>query len=221
MIPKLLHRIVIPPLTSSGTVQSYWDGFAVLHPDWELRTWSGPFQPGEWELGPLFSRCATVVGVADLVRLEILWRHGGVYVDTDCEPVRELDPLLRHSCFLGTEDGLHVSTGVIGSEPAHPAIRAYMDAILNDDRLSLLVPPNEATGPGLATEILGGRDDVTVLPPEFFYPEPYSARSSVTRAAASEAATPFTYVVHRWAHSWASPEEKWTNPVVNRPRGSR
>lgn len=204
MIPKVLHRIVLPPLTSSGSVQVYWDGFARLHRSWRLQTWEGPVRAEEWELGALFGGCSTPAGIADLMRLEILWRHGGIYVDTDCEPVRALDPLLHHSCFLGTEDGWHITTSVIGCEPKHPAIRAYMDAIVSEDRPSLGVTPNEATGPILATEILGGRDDVTVLPPEFFYPRPYASLGSDSQFEKSQASTPFTYVVHQWAHSWAA-----------------
>jgi len=203
VIPRVLHRVVLPPLTPTGTVQEYWDRFARLHPDWEMRTWGDQLDPKDWELGHLFATCRTPAALADVIRLEILWRYGGIYVDTDCEPVRALDQLLRYDFFLGTEDGWYLANTVMGSVPGHPALRAYMDAILDEGRLSLDVPPNEATGPSLATEILGDREDVVVLPPEFFYPEPYIARFDSQRASAANVATPFTYVVHRWAHSWA------------------
>lgn len=203
MIPRLLHRIVLAPLTSTGEVERYWQEFGRLHPRWDLRTWSDPLRPEDWELGALFARCRTAAGVADLLRLEILWRHGGVYVDTDCEPVRALDPLLGNGFFVGSEDGRVISTGVIGCPPGHPAIRAYMDAVLHEDRLGLEVSPNQATGPVLATEILGDREDVRVLPPEFFYAAPWQAPGSGSPPApAGDVVTPFSYVVHRWAHSW-------------------
>lgn len=203
MIPRLLHRIVLAPLTSTGEVERYWQEFSRLHPDWELRTWADPLQAEDWELGGLFARCRTAAGVADLLRLEILWRHGGVYIDTDCEPVRALDPLLGNEFFIGSEDGRVITNSVIGCVPGHPAVRAYMDAVLREDRVGLDVPPNQATGPVLATEVLGDREDVRVLPPEFFYAAPWQAPGSGSAAApARDVVTPFSYVVHRWAHSW-------------------
>lgn len=209
MIPPKLHRIVLRPLQSTGAVERYWQEFRSLHPDWELITWSDPLPEDEFEFGPLFNRCTTPAGVADLLRLEVLWRYGGVYVDTDCEPVRSLKPLLENDCFVGTEDGRVLSTGVIGSTPGHPALRAYMDAIVEEDRLGLDVPPNQATGPVLATHVLGGRDDVRVLPPEFFYPAPWQQPGPARHEPSlDEVVTPFTYVVHRWAHSWATPQER-------------
>lgn len=226
-IPRILHRIVLPPMTASGEVERYWHTLARLHPDWEMRTWSGPLDPDEWELGGLFAECNTVAGVADLLRLEILWRHGGIYLDTDCEPVRSMDPLLAYSFFIGTEDGRFLTNSVMGSVPQHPAIRSYMDAILQEHRTSLDVAPNEATGPFLATEVLGQRDDVTVLPPECFYPEPFAARSARVRQTSQELATPFTYVVHRWASSW-TPEPELDlslrgriRPLASVPRQAR
>ena len=122
----------------------FWAGFRRLHPDWELITWRDPLKAEDFELGTLFAKCRSGAELADLIRLEVLWRHGGVYVDADCEAVRALDPLLRYGFFIGTEDGRSLTNAVLGAEPAHPAIRAYMDAIVNEDRLSL----ERATEPG-------------------------------------------------------------------------
>jgi hypothetical protein len=57
---------------------------------------------------------------ADLVRLEVLLRHGGIYLDLDVLSVRPLTPLLGESFVLGREGehGEHgFCNGVILSEP--------------------------------------------------------------------------------------------------------
>jgi mannosyltransferase OCH1-like enzyme len=171
-----------------------------------LRTWSHIDRESFPETYDALARCRSPAQQADLMRLEILWRDGGVYVDTDCEPVRSLEPLLSHGCFFGSEDGVHYSTSVIGAVAGHPAIRAYLDAVLDGDRVGTELPPNEATGPMFATEVLAGRPDVALLPAESFYPEPFADSTKRFRRSRRRLAGPGTYVVHRWAHSWREPD---------------
>ena len=206
-IPPVLHRVLLPPLLDSGAVRRNWRRFARLHPQWDLRTWSHFSHQAFPETYDALRRCASPAQQADLMRLEILWREGGVYVDTDCEPVRSLDPLRTLGCFFGSEDGEHYSTGVIGAVAGHPAIRAYLDGVLDGDRVGAGLPPNEATGPVFATEILRGRADVTLLGSEAFYPEPFADSTRRFRRSRRRLSGPGTYVVHRWAHSWRD-----TNP---------
>ena len=201
-IPPVLHRVLLPPLRDDGAVRRNWRRFARLHPQWDLRTWSHISRESFPETYDALGRCVSPAQQADLMRLEVLWREGGVYVDTDCEPVRGLDPLRSLECFFGSEDGEHYSIAVIGAVPRHPAIRAYLDAVLDGDRVGADVPVNEATGPVFATAILRGRGDVTLLPPEAFYPEPFADSTRRFRRSRRRLAGPGTYIVHRWAHSW-------------------
>lgn len=103
MIPRILHRVV--PEHTTADVETFWQRFREMHPTWELRTWRDPLNSEEFELGHLFGRCRRGAELADVVRLEVLHRYGGIYVDSDCEPWRPLDPLLHHSFFIGTENG--------------------------------------------------------------------------------------------------------------------
>lgn len=207
MIPHTLHRIVLPPLRPAGRVERYWRGFQLHNPGWEFRTWSDP-DPEVWPItGHLYPACNGPAQVSDLMRLEILYREGGVYVDTDCESVRPLAPLLDdpNGFFTGTEDGEHLGTGVMGASSGHPAVKAYLEAV--DAGFDPTLHPNLSTGPALATRVLGGRADVTVHPPRLFYPEPESARDLLwaERKNASEYAAAGAYVVHRWARTWRQP----------------
>jgi mannosyltransferase OCH1-like enzyme len=204
-IPPVLHRVLLPPLADQGAVRRNWRRFARIHPSWELRTWSETGQQSFPETFGALSRCGSPAQQADLMRLEILWRYGGIYVDTDCEPVRSMEPLREHGCFFGTEDGEHYSTSVIGAAAGHPAIRAYLDAVLDGDRVATALPPNEATGPMFATQVLAGRADVALLPPEAFYPEPFADSTKRFRRSRRRLSGPGTYVIHRWAHSWREP----------------
>lgn len=207
MIPKTLHRILLPPQRDEGVIADYWTAFAALHPGWELRTWHSWREITESEFGERYEAIRTPAGIADLMRLEILWRHGGFYVDTDMEPMASFEPLRWRRLVVGTEDGVHVSIGVIGAPQGSALIRRVLDLALEERRELLAVPPNLATGPGLWTVALAGQQ-VDVLPPECFYPESWSAAQRSERASAEALMRPQRYAVHRWAGTWTSaPEE--------------
>ena len=54
---------------------------------------------------------------SDIIRLEVLFRFGGVYVDTDVECLRPIDPLLREGAdfFAAYMRPGTVNNAVIGS----------------------------------------------------------------------------------------------------------
>src|SRR5205823_736037 len=73
---------------------------------------------------------------SDVMRLEILYRYGGVYVDCDSEPLRPLDDLLEDiECFAawspnrGDAGQRPVANGTIGCEPRHPFIAEAIRAL--------------------------------------------------------------------------------------------
>jgi len=54
--------------------------------------------------------------VTDYVRLYVLHKYGGIYMDTDVEVLKPLDTFLDLPAFSGFETTTHVPTGIIGSE---------------------------------------------------------------------------------------------------------
>ncbi len=188
------HRIWVGPRPMPSSSFDFWKKFRVMHPDWDFTTWTEPIEPSDYELGKLFRSCQHPAQLADLMRIEILWRLGGVYVDIDCEVIRPFDPLLRHSLFIGEYNG-ELQNAVLGSVPQHEGLRAVMDSLLEYE----VLPPghiSESTGPVLLTRILAKRDDVTVMPKEAFFPWVWDEKHD--RAAITEE----TYAVQHWNLSW-------------------
>lgn len=188
MIPRVLHRVV--PAEVPDRFEEFWCRWSDLHPDWELRTWRDPLDPADWELGWLHGKCTAGAQLAGLVRLEVIYRFGGVYVDMDVEPVRPFDELLDNECFIGTEGHGVLTDAVFGAVRHHPAIRACIDLLACGYWSS---NPSD-TGPLLTTRMLSGRDDVTVLPQAAFYPYRWDQPETDPQ--------PGTFAVHRWNHSW-------------------
>lgn len=204
-IPKVIHRIWLggpmPPV-----VARYGKAWRDLHPGWLVRTWR------DWDLPALthqewFDRAASPAQRADIARLELLHRYGGVYVDTDFEPLKPLDDLIAGtSCFIATEDGRWLATGIMGAVPGHPFVADLIDGLPGSIQENRDAPPNQQTGPKYVT----GRyrayteahpdDPVTVFPAALFYPYHF------TEPERAGDAFPDAYAVHHWSHSWKPPE---------------
>lgn len=65
--------------------------------------------------------------VSDFVRLYVLFYHGGVYLDTDCELTNNIDLFLNNKAFIGYESDCDISTAIIGAEKGHIWIKELLD----------------------------------------------------------------------------------------------
>jgi mannosyltransferase OCH1-like enzyme len=198
-ITKVIHRVWLGPEQPAEFV-AFGEAWTMLHPTWQVLTWR------DWNIPALenrsaFDDAANAAQAVDVLRHELLLRFGGVYVDTDMEPLRPLDELLADErCVFCREDDRWVATGFVAAAPGHPFLDhvcALMSTRLDGRRAA---PPNESLGPRWITELLAsgapGSEDVTVLPPERFYPYHFSELHRRGERF------PDAYAVHHWAHSW-------------------
>lgn len=200
-IPRILHRTV--PAVVDQTAEDWWEHFRQLHPGWEMMTHRDPLDPAEWpETADLWPSCKNGAQLAGLIRLEALWRFGGVYVDSDVEPYRSFEPLLHSPGFAAWEDSKVVPDAVLGAEPGHPAVqimlwRARQSIEAGEDAWR--------SGPGVTTAVLPGRDDWLLMPPGSFYPYHYNERNRRNIDHMTE--QPWCFAAHHWAGSWLTPEQ--------------
>jgi peptidoglycan hydrolase-like protein with peptidoglycan-binding domain len=65
--------------------------------------------------------------VSDYARLYALYHFGGIYLDTDVEVIKPLDPFLEHEAFSGFEDERHLQSGTMGAVKGHLWIKELLD----------------------------------------------------------------------------------------------
>lgn len=150
--------------------------------------------------------------VPDVARLQIVYRYGGIYLDTDVEIVRPLDPLLEHEAFMGLEDGKDVALGLgFGAEPGHPLIGSLMRDYDSRHFRNSDGTLNRIPGPGLQAPFflehgLEPSDKkqticgAVIYPSEFFCPQ--SFKTGILTL------TENTYSIHHYDGSWLTEEER-------------
>jgi hypothetical protein len=198
IIPAMLHRTV--PVQTSAEVERWWRDATRLHPSWEAHTWRDPLNPTHFPLtAPLWERCTSGAQRAGLIRLEVLATKGGIYLDSDVQLYRSLEPLRYVPAFAAYEDPRVVPDAVLGCVPGHPAILWALEEACESVRRG---EGAWDSGPGVTTRTLRGRADVLLLPPGSFYPYHYTEKAK-RRREDHKTAQPWAFGAHHWAHSWA------------------
>ena len=190
-IPRIVHRVWLGSNPMPAEFERYGESWRRMHPAWEMRLWTDEHAT-ELGLEDALRRARSAGELSDLVRYEVLRRHGGVYVDTDFEALRPLDPLLEgigaFTAYARTGNP-KIATGVMGSVPGHPAFEAA--TALAHQWIGEC--PLGETGPWLMTRILRDFPEVTVFGAELFYPYHW------TELHLRDAAFPDAYAVHHWS----------------------
>lgn len=140
--------------------------------------------------------------VSDYVRLQQLYLHGGIYLDTDVEIIKPVDDLLEHKCFLGEELPGRLNSAVLGAEPRHLFVKASLELIEHryEESKPYLIAPEVCT-----KVVKNVPDEVTIFPVDYFYPyNPFSDEHSNRQLMFSHI-TENTYAIHHWAKSWRMP----------------
>ena len=101
-IPKKLHYIWFGGQPMPARYQTYIDGWKKQHPDWEIVRWD----ESNYDVGKHpFIRAAydkqQWAFASDWARLDLLYTHGGVYLDGDMEVFKPLDRFLYDDMFFG------------------------------------------------------------------------------------------------------------------------
>jgi mannosyltransferase OCH1-like enzyme len=201
-IPRMFHRIWLGGKPMPEEFAQFGRGWMQLNPGWIIRTWTdSDLKCGILALrtGRLIDDARNYSQASDVLRHEILFEFGGVYLDTDFEALKPLEPYLQDASWVGAGEypGM-VSAGFIGCVPNHP-IEATILSML-PGRLRGNLPQNKATGPGLVTEawrLMDGQPSIVRHGPELFYPYPWEDRKTRRWEKFPEAVA-----AHHWAHSW-------------------
>ena len=201
LIPRTFHWVWLGDSPMPDECRDWIAGWLEAHPGWTHRIWSEDNRP-TLANEEAFLAAEVLAQRADILRYEVVLRHGGVYLDTDFECLRNIEELLHGvAAFTGEEEPGQLANGIFGAVPGHPWLRDLVDRLPASLTEHATIP--EATGPGLITRVTEDHPDVTTFPAGIFYP--YRAHEP------SRAGGPFpeAFAVHRWHGTWVAPEDRF------------
>ena len=189
LIPKRFHWIWFGDKPLPEQHRRWIVGWLELHPGWRHTLWTDENRP------PLvnerqFHAADSYAQKADVARYELVYRYGGVYLDTDTECLRCIEPLLDGVEAFVVEGEPHtVEASPVGTVAGHPWLREVI-ARLPQSMASGWGNMHQA-GPRFLTSVTEGRDDVTIFPEHLFTSHP------LEEWKLAEA-----YSIHHWQESW-------------------
>ena len=215
MIPKTIHYCWFGRNPKPKLAEKCIKSWRKYCPDYEIIEWN----EDNFDISacPLYVRQAYEVKkwafVTDYVRLKVVFDQGGIYMDTDVELKKPLDPLLDHQGYFGFEDGVHISTGLgFGGIQGLPILKEIMDDyegipfIRADGSFDTETCPSRNTKVLLrhgliqddSRQVLAG--DVLILPSIYLCPYSYETHDYLRSSK--------TISCHWFDASWRTEQEK-------------
>lgn len=163
-IPKIAHFIWIGPREFPQSSHQNVASWVKLHPDWKFYYWTDRDRPlphphmevkkideFTWNcLADCFQKSDNYAEKADVLRYEILFSQGGVYIDHDVKCLQSFDHLMQqYDFFCGLElpsegplrSTVHVTNNLIATVPNHPILKYCLDWLpANWDRIQNMFP---------------------------------------------------------------------------------
>ena len=214
MIPKVIHYCWFGGAPKPKSVLRCIDSWKKHCRGFEIREWTEKDFDVTQNLFTKQAYEAKAWGfVPDYIRLWIIYTHGGIYLDTDVQVIRDLSALLKHKAFAGFEDDSYVALGLgFGAEPGDPLIYEHMQQyeamrfILEDGSQNRKGSPQHTTEflleKGLQQKCREAQQvgSMTIYPPEYFCPKNFHTGLMNI--------TPNTYSIHQYDSSWFTEEEQ-------------
>jgi mannosyltransferase OCH1-like enzyme len=214
-IPKLVHQTAKTRELPERR-RPYQKRLIDLHPGWKYHLWTDEdnlsFVRSEFpDFYEVFVGLPKPIMRADVIRYLLMYKLGGLYLDTDYEMLKPFD-LVDHAAVLAWEaserprsDGDLLCNAIFASEPGHPFFKALIDDLNANPPLSPDADVLSATGPAFVTRVyrrwIGGHP-IFLAPKELFSPiTPHNQREYDAILKAGVA-----YGIHHCFGSW----REWT-----------
>lgn len=145
MIPKIIHFVWLGNQTKPKKIQECIDSWTRQLPDFKIQEWNEK----NWDINSSkFTKECYAAGkfayVSDVIRLDVLSRFGGIYLDSDVLIKKNLSDLLdNRDLILGFMFDNVLSTAFMGSSPHNPFIEDFLSDYASytyDDILRKKIP---------------------------------------------------------------------------------
>ncbi|MAW86962.1 MAG: hypothetical protein CMJ42_10580 [Phyllobacteriaceae bacterium] len=178
---KLSHIWIGPKAPPLEWMKSWTD----KHPDWEYTLYGNDhLNTLSWETGPQireYMKRGWYAGAADLMRYELLYRHGGYMAGADSICLHPVDELLADGGSLYTVYENEFLRGqlvapIVAAAPGHPFLRLIIDTLKTVDPLELDQPWRQTGNLFIAEMIERHQPEIVIWPSHTLIPEHFLGR---------------------------------------------
>lgn len=146
MIPKIIHYSWIGSEMPED-VEKQIDAWKKILPEWKFMLWTTEnWNVKSYKFSQEMYSKKKWAYVTDVLRLDVLNKYGGVYLDTDMVIKKSLNGFLQNKLVLGFQYDNSVLTSLIMSEANNPfinlALQMYDDRVLHDIHSELYTQTN-------------------------------------------------------------------------------
>ena len=207
-IPKLFHRIWLGDRPLPSEFREYETSWRRLHPGWEFVTWTDENLP-EIKNAQAFASARSPADAANILRYELVYAYGGVYVDTDFFCQKAIDSLISDDmCFVARQlDGV-VNNAIIGAVPGHAFCQDLVSSL--DNHIAAIPVDSRSvlrSGPFYLSSVLLRHPEVTVYPALLFYPYEWHERWR------RDEGFPEAFAIHHWTLSGRVADRPVRTPI--------
>jgi len=132
-IPKILHFIWLGPNELLPKYIKCIETWQIIHSNWTLKLWTDEnIKDLNFDNRDIFDKADNYGMKSDILRYEILYREGGIYIDIDYECLQSIENIINNCTFfagLSSTLTLEISNGIIGSIPGHPLLQMLLSSI--------------------------------------------------------------------------------------------
>lgn len=139
--------------------------------------------------------------LSDYARLDVLYRQGGIYLDTDMEIVKSLDRFLDKDLFIGMESDKHVNASILGCTPRHWLLKEILEEyekMTEYKSIPIVVTNVLKRYITIDNSKIQTYQNINVYPSRFFYPFAFGEKISPEQIGDD------TYGIHWWNYTWGS-----------------
>lgn len=213
MIPKIIHYCWFGQNEMPKQYRQYIEGWKKICPDYEIIEWNEENYDVEQVA---YTAQAAKAGkwsfVSDYLGFDVVYRYGGIYLDTDVELLQTLDHILENDAFFAIEEnesGAEVAPGLgFGAKKNHPLLKQLRDMYNDLEFIKADGSLNTVAIPVYTTQLLGKigfkrQDKLQKLGDVTIYPTTYFAPMDFLTGQIN--LSPETISIHHYSALWQTP----------------
>jgi mannosyltransferase OCH1-like enzyme/glycosyltransferase involved in cell wall biosynthesis len=201
-IPKIMHFIWLGNNKMPDIYLEYINSWIKHHNDWTFCFWNDDNIPALINQ-KLYDKTHILAMKADILRYELLYIFGGVYVDCDFLCLRNInDIIMPYTGFSGYESEKYIAIGLMGFIPYDNMLNNIIKELSrreNENENQMLSLP-ELSGPVFFTNMWNKykTEKHFSFPINYFYSYSFQDKENNKTYIINDD----NYAIHMWGHSW-------------------